>query len=221
MATEGKPNASPPANEGEPKQDAEIKELKVAKQQLLDANQQLQRQIDELKGTIISPQYQEFMKVKNQPGQFSRSDFAAGRQEEPDLEVMSNAQLVQYIMDNVGRSIESNITPQLRKLSTDMQRDQLSRGIKDAKGKYQDFDNFAAQMSQISARLERSGFTAEDIYKIATHPGTAKSVTATKKDEGRTETPTSGGGQVSITTEKESPKQTAERVYDKIFGNKG
>ena len=221
MATDPKQtNANPPATGGDKEPKTEIDELRATNQQLLTGNQQLQTQIDELKGTIISPQFQEFMKVKNQPGQFSGSDFAAGRQE-PDLETMDRAQLVQYIMDGVSKTIQGTVAPQIDKLNVDMQRDQLSRGIKDAKGKYPDFDNFAAQMSQTSARIERGGFTAEDIYKITTHSGPSKAGAAKLPDKGDVTEPPTTGGALSAGGKEETPKQIAGRVYDKIYGNKG
>ena len=218
---EPKTNANPPANGDKEKPKTEIEELKATNQQQLLANQEMQRQLDEMKGMIISPQYQEFMQVKNKPKEFDSSGFAAGRQE-VDLETMDNAQLVKHIMDGVTETIQGTVNPQIDKLNVDRQRDLLARGIKDARGAHKDFDNYAAQMSQTSARIERTGITAEDIYKITTHAGPAKADPKLPDKGDITEKPTPGAvGTLTADGKEKTAKDVAGEVYDKIYGNKG
>jgi len=221
---EPKTNADPPANGGDKdKSKTEIEELKATNQQQLLANQEMQRQLDEMKGMIISPQYQEFMQVKNKPKDYDPSGFAAGRQE-VDFDTMDNAQLVQHIMGAVSEVIQGTVSPQLDKIKTDRQRDLLARGIKDARSTYKDFDNYAAQMSQTSARIERTGITADDIYRITTHGGAPKTEPPKGKDDkgATTEPPTSGAvGTLTADGKEKTAKDIAGEVWDKIIGNKG
>lgn len=219
---ETKTNANPPAKvEGEEKPKTEIEELKATNQQQLLANQEMQRQLDEMKGMIISPQYQEFMQVKNKPKPYDPSGFAAGRQE-VDLETMDRAQLVQHITDSILGAVQGTISPQIEKLNTDRMRDQLAASIKDARRSYKNFDNYAAQMSQTSARIEKSGITAEDIYKITTHAGPAKP-DAKLPDKGDiTEKPTPGAvGTLTADGKEKTAKDVAGETWDEIYGNKG
>lgn len=209
----GKGNATPPANGDE------TKVTKAEFEQLKATNQQLQTQLGEVQSIIVSPQFQEFMKSKNQPAQeFDRGSFAAGRQE-LDLETMDRTQFAQYILKQITDAVGKQFNPQLARLSDDMQRDQLTRGIKEAQSKYGDFDNYAAQMRQASSRIATSGLSAEDIYKIATHTGPKK---AEGKEEGgkpgtqTTEKPGGAGGELSAGTDKETPKETAARIFDEL-----
>jgi len=211
--TKGKTNAAPPANGDGEKLKAEMEQLKAT-------NQQLQTQIGEVQSVMVSPQFQEFMKSKNQPVQgLDRVGYAAGRQE-LDLETMDNTQLAQHITTQVIDAIGKQMSPRFDRITDDMQREQLARGIKDAKGKYPNFDNYAAQMSQVSTRIERSGLTAEDILKIATHPGPEKA--EEKEEEGKTsgtqttEKPGGAGGELKAGDDKETPKETAARIFDEL-----
>ena len=209
----GKDNAASPASGDE------VKTLKTEVEQLKATNQQLQTQQSEIQSVLVSPQFQEFMKSKNQPGELDRSSFAAGRQE-IDLETMDRAQFAQYLLDQITGQVTKQVNPQITRLSDDMQREQLARGIKDARGKFGDFDNFAAKMGQVSARIERSGLTAEDIYKISTH--TPKKVDDKDgDDEGKpgtqtTEKPGGAGGELKAGADKETPKETAARIFDEL-----
>jgi len=210
----GKQNATPSAKGGDEK-NTEIEQMKVANQQLLMQNQKLQTDMEELKGVVVSPQYQAFLDSTKKPdGKFVGTNFAAGGAQEVDLETMDRAQFLQHIGQVIDGKLSTVVAPRIDKLSQDMQRDSVRRSLKDAREMYKDFDNHRLTMSQTSARIEKEGISADDLYKIASHPGA--------KEEKPAETPSEkpgGGGDVTPSGKEETSRETAERIGEKLFGD--
>lgn len=207
-------NAPPTAKDGDKKTD--IEQLQATNQQLQQQIALQSQQMEELKGTVVSPQYQAFVESsKKQAGSYSPTEFAAGRgQEQVDLETLDRNQFAQYIAQMIDGKINTTVKPQVDKMGQDLQRDQLNRSIKDAKAAHDDFDNWRLQMTQISSRIEKGGITAEDMYKIASHPGTAKE----KPKVVETEKP-GASGEIPPAGKEETTRETADRIGDKLFGD--
>lgn len=192
-------------------------------EELVNQNTEMRTQLGELKETIMSPQYQEFIdSQKSKPGQFDRGDFRVGQQE-IDLETMDRNQFAQHLMGLVGNMVGNASKQQdakIGKIDISQQKEQLRRSIDSARTIHKDFDTHTSEMSKISLRIEREGgVSADDLYRIATHPGPGK-----PKDEPpvtKVEKPGGGAAGDEKPPADETPKQAAERIYDEIVGNKG
>jgi len=186
MATdEKKTNATSSASEGD--------DVTKLKEELKDRDEKvadLTGKVSDLQATIISPQYQEYMKAQNQPQTFQPTDFAAGRtgEGELDLESLDRKQFSQYLLGE----IEKRISPRIDQVSQNVRKDQLQRGIKDARGKFKDFDNYKSEMGKIALRLEAGDIRADDLYKLVSWKAEAEK--EGDKGEGTTESekPTTG-----------------------------
>lgn len=219
MATDDKKtNAAVPAS-GADELTKVKEELKESKGQVAD----LTSKVSDLQGTIISPQYQEYMKAQNQsaPQTFQPTDFAAGRTGEGDLDLESldRKQLVQVILGEVAKQMN----PRIDQVSQNVRQDQLHRGIKDARGKFKDFDNYKTAMGKLAARLESGQITAEDVYKLASWKPPEGGEAETDKDKGTTtsEKPTTGGNAPTdtkkLTLAEKVSKQWDEKGIDEKF----
>ena len=192
-------------------------ELKQSKEQVAD----LTGKVSDLQGTIISPQYQEFMKAQNQPATFQPTDFAAGRTDkgEADLEMMDNKQLVQHIVGEITKSI----APRIDQVSQTVRRDQLQRGIDDARGKHKDFDNQKLAMGKIASRFDAGQFTADDVYKVATWKGEKEAEAGDKDKSDKTivsEKPTTGGNAPTDTKQLTLAEKVSKRWDEKGIDEK-
>jgi len=204
---EPKTNATPSASEGDKdkKYEDEIKQLK-------EQNAGLEGKVSDLQATIISPNYQEFIRTQNQPSsQFQPASFAAGRTQSPteeiDLESMDRKQYSQYLINEMKKVVQPNIDA----IGQTVRQGLLQSSIEKAKTKHSDFDNHKVAMGKTAARIEAGGLTAEDVYKIQTWQSPQKE--GKEKVETKTEKPT-GGGAAPTTTEKLTPQQIASKVWD-------
>ena len=202
-----KTNATVPASGAD-----EVKQLKEELKQRDGVVADLTQKVSDLQGTIISPQYQEFMKAQNQPATFQPTEFAAGRTDkgEVDLEMMDNKQLVQHIVTEVNKSL----APRIDQVSQNVRRDQLQRGIDEARGKHKDFDNQKLAMGKIAARFDAGQFTADDVYKVASWKG-EKEVEVEDKDDKTivSEKPT-GATNAPTDTKKMTLAETANKLWE-------
>ena len=209
MATdEKKTNATVPAS-GADELTKVKEELKQSKGEVADLTQK----VSDLQGTIISPQYQEFMKAQNQPATFQPTEFAAGRstgKEEVDLEMLDNKQLVQHMMGEFNKQFGSRID----QVSQNVRQDQLQRGIKDAKGKHKDFDNFKVAMGKTAARLESGNITAEDVYKIESWKSPTEAGTEDKDDKTIVSEKPTTGGDAPTDVKQLTLKESAEKLWE-------
>lgn len=203
-------NATPSANEGD--ELTKVKEeLKESKGQVAD----LTSKVSDLQGTIISPQYQEYMKAQNQPPPqtFQPTDFAAGRTNEGDLDLegLDRKQLIQVILGEV----EKRMAPRIDQVSQNVRQDQLHRSIKETRGKYTDFDNHKTAMGKLAARIEAGGLTADDVYKLATWKASLEDETDKGKKTIVSEKPTTGGN-APTDTKKLTLAEKASKVWDDL-----
>jgi len=188
MATdEKKTNAPVPASGAD-----EVKQLKEELKQSKETVGDLTAKVSDLQGTIISPQYQEYMKTQNQPAPqtFQPTDFAAGRTGEVDLESMDRKEYSNYLLGEMDK----RLGPRIDQVSQDTKRYQIDRDIKDVKGKYKDFETYDKLMGKDASRIINEGPTALDMYLIQKGRETVQSQkTEQKTEETKTEKPTTGG----------------------------
>lgn len=206
MATENKSNAPPTATEGD-----EVKQLKEELKQSKEQVADLTGKVSDLQGTIISPQYQEYMKAQNQPQTFQPTDFAAGRTGEIDLEAMDRKEYSTWLLGEMDK----RFGPRIDLNAQNLRQYQLQGGIKDAKGKWKNFDNYKKAMGKTAARLEAGDIRAEDVYKIESWTPPAESeekgkgTVASEKPTGATSAPT------------DTKKLTLAEKASKIWEEKG
>jgi len=207
MATDDKKtNATVPASGAD-----EVKQLKEELKLSKDTVADLTSKVSDLQGTIISPQYQEYLNTQKQPPQtFQPTDFAAGRTGEVDLESMDRKEYSTWLLGEMDK----RLGPRIDQVSQDTKRYQIDRDIKDVKGKYKDFETYDKLMGKDASRIINEGPTALDMYLIQKGRETVQSQkTEQKTEETKTEKPT-GASNAPVPPEKRTLKESAEKAWD-------
>jgi len=213
MATEEpKPNATSSATEGD-----EVKKLKEELKQSKETVADLTSKVSDLQGTIISPQYQEYMKAQNQPPPqtFQPTDFAAGRTGEVDLESMDRKEYSAWLLGE----IDKRFAPRIEQVSQNQRRDQIQRDIKDAKDRYKDFGSYDTAMGKDATRIINEGPNALDMYLIQKGREVIQSQASKpeQKPEGTaSEKPTTG-----VNAPTDTKKMTLAEKVSKEWDEKG
>jgi len=211
MATDDKKtNAPVPASGAD-----EVKQLKEELKQSKDTVADLTSKVSDLQGTIISPQYQEFLTSQKQPPQtFQPTDFAAGRtgEKEVDLESMDRKEYSTWLLGEMDK----RLGPRIDQVSQDTKRYQIDRDIKDVKGKYKDFETYDKLMGKDASRIINEGPTALDMYLIQKGRETVQSQkTEQKTEETVTEKPT-GASNAPVPPEKMTLKENVSKKWDEM-----
>jgi len=213
MATDDKKtNATSSATDGDDK----VKKLEEMVNKQTEQIADLTEKLSTAQSQIISPQYQEYIQSRNQPaGKFEGSDFAAGRTGEIDLESMDRKEFMTHMLGE----IDKRVSPRIDQVTQDVRQDRIDRGIDSAQKTYSDFKNYERNMGQDASRINRGGLTAEDVYLMQKGREFVKSLTdkdtEPKPDTTKTEKPGTAG-EAPTTTEKMTPRQIAEKVYDEM-----
>lgn len=208
MATDEKQtNATPSASEGD-----DVKKLKEELKQSKETVADLTSKVSDLQGTIISPQYQEYLNAQKQPQTFQPTDFAAGRTGEVDLESMDRKEYSAWLIGE----FEKRVTPRIERVTQDVKRDQIQRSIDSAKASYKDFENYDRAMGKDATRIINEGPNALDMYLIQKGREVVQSQKGKETEtETKSEKPT-GASNAPVPPEKMSLTEKVSKKWDEL-----
>lgn len=201
------PLVPPIGTELKNKDDDSLKTAKKELDMLKGENTTLKTNLQKVQGLVLSPQYKAFMEAQKQRRTQPAAKPAA---KEVDLDAMGRKEYAEYIVN----SVRGVVQPQIDQVSAGVRKDAITRGLKEAGEKYDDFNNYGTQMVEIIHRIQADGPSAEDIYKIAAYP-TPSAAGEPEIKETPGEKPTSGG----VPTAKDlTREQILSEKFDEAFG---
>ena len=189
------------------------------------------KRLKDLEGTIISPEYLEFLGGKAKGGKKDGDQGGdGGKEKQIDFESLTNAQLASVIVEKVVGEVKTLIQPLAGRQEATDTRLQVAEAAK----LYADFWEYKDAMIELSTR--RPDLSPADVYimvkgaEIASGKSLKKSV-ARKEDGTDDGAGTRGSGRTPVSTElgtgpgggehREVPSQTyaqeAGKLFDKIF----
>lgn len=143
---------------------------------------------------------------------------------EPDLEVMSNKELVEHVVKELSEKILKPVNAQITSVSNELQRTKGQGEIKEVSSKYPDFWEFK---DEIEARVKSNpGLSLDDAYTLARKDNATKATEIdtkareereAKEREASTETVFGGLLPTSLPVapnQKMTPKEASEAAWE-------
>jgi hypothetical protein len=211
----------------------ETERLKQENKTLKDQTAAQDKRLKDLEGTIVSPEYLEFLGTKAKGGKGSGTDDKgkdSKKDDKIDFEALTNAQLAGVIVEQVVGQVKTLIQPLAGRQEATDTRLQVAEAAK----LYPDFWEYKDAMIELSTR--RPDLSPADVYvmvkgaeiasgrslrKPVAKSGTADETGAENRGGGRTPVSTELGTGPGGGEHREVPSKTyaeeAGKIFDKIF----
>ncbi len=142
--------------------------------------------------------------------------------ETPDLESLSQTELVQHLLGQVekafGKNISAALEPLVQRINgvegfvDDQGKDKLSQGIESARKKFSDFDEYQDEM--IGAYEHPESLSPEELYVIAK---LRKGGFATLGKDTSSEKPSGAGVRPALTKQRKTPIGTGVQAFRRLL----